>query len=98
MDTSRSTDDDLGTILQGLHVLADAGATNASMGLNVHKVANGDNDLLNLLSKLTSRGQNQGLALLEGRVDLLKNGDGESGRLASARLGLGNDIVTCRLE
>jgi hypothetical protein len=64
------------------------------MALNVHEVTDGDNDLLDLLSKLTSRGQDEGLALLDRGVNLLKDGNGESSRLASTRLGLGNDIVT----
>ena len=72
---------------------ADAGAADASVALNVHEVADGDNDLLNLLSQLTSRGQDQGLALLNGVVDLLEDRDGESRGLASTGLGLSNNIV-----
>lgn len=95
MDTARCSNNDLGTVLQGLHVVTDTGATNASMAFNAHEIANSNDDLLDLLSQLTSGGQNEGLALLEGRVDLLKNGDGKSGSLASTRLGLRNNIVTC---
>lgn len=40
------------------------------MALNVHEVADSDNDLLNLLGQLTSWGENEGLALLEVGVDL----------------------------
>jgi hypothetical protein len=65
------------------------------MALNAHEIANSNDDLLDLLSQLTSGGQNEGLTLLDVRVDLLKNGDGKSGGLASTRLGLRNNIVTC---
>lgn len=94
VDTAGGTDDDLGAVLESLHVVTDAGTTNAGVALNVHEVANSDNNLLNLLSKLTSGSQDQCLALLDRRVNFLENGNGESSRLASTRLGLGNDIVS----
>jgi hypothetical protein len=93
VDTARGTDDDLRAILKGLHVIANAGTANASVALDVHEVADSDYDLLDLLSQLTSRSQDKSLALLDRGVNLLKNGNGESSRLASTRLGLGNDIV-----
>lgn len=94
MDTARGTNNDLGAVLKSLHVVTDAGATNAGVALDVHEVADGDNDLLNLLGKLTSGGKNERLALLDVGVDLLEDRDGEGGGLASTRLGLSNDIVT----
>jgi hypothetical protein len=94
LDTTGGTDNDLRAVLEGLHVITNAGATNAGVALNVHEVADGDNDLLDLLSKLTGGSKDQGLAGLDRRVDLLEDGDGERSRLASTRLGLGNDIVT----
>lgn len=93
MDTAGGTNDNLGAVLEGLHVLTDAGATNAGVALDVHEVTDGDNDLLDLNSELTGGGEDQSLALLHSGVDLLENGDGESGSLASTRLGLGNHIV-----
>lgn len=93
VDTAGGTDNDLGAVLEGLHVLTDAGTTNTGVALNVHEVANSDNDLLDLLGQLTGGGKDQSLALLDGGVDLLENGDGESGSLSSTGLGLGNDVV-----
>lgn len=93
VDTTRGTDDDLGAILEGLHVLTDAGTTDTGVALDVHEVTNGDDDLLNLLSQLTGGGKNEGLALLEVGVDLLEDRDGESGSLSGTGLGLGDDIV-----
>ncbi len=94
MDTAGGADNDLGAILESLHVVADAGATNAGVALNVHEVADGDNDLLDLLGKLTGGGEDERLALLDGGVDLLEHRDGEGGGLASTGLGLSNNIVT----
>ncbi|KAI6772526.1 hypothetical protein HG530_003484 [Fusarium avenaceum] len=93
LDTAGGTDNDLRTVLEGLHVITDAGTTNAGVALNVHEVANSDNNLLNLLSKLTGGGKDQSLALLDVGVDLLENRDGESSGLSSTGLSLGNDIV-----
>lgn len=93
VDTTRSTDDDLRAVLEGLHVIADAGAANAGVALDVHEVTNGDDDLLDLLSKLTGGSEDESLAGLDAGVDLLQNRDGEGGGLASAGLSLGDDIV-----
>lgn len=94
LDTTRCSDNDLGTILKGLHIIANTGSTNAGVALDLHEVANGDDDLLDLLSQLTSRGKNESLALLDVGIDLLQNRDGESSRLAGTGLGLGNNIMT----
>ena len=94
MDTAGGTDDDLGAVLEGLHVLTDTGATNAGMALNVHEVADGDDDLLDLLGQLAGGGEDESLALLDVGVDLLQDRDGEGGGLSGTGLSLGNDIVT----
>lgn len=93
MDTAGGTDDDLGAVLEGLHVITDAGATDAGVALNVHEVTDSDDDLLDLLGQLTGRSQDQGLALLQAGVDLLEDRDGEGGGLAGTRLGLSDNVV-----
>lgn len=93
VDTARGTDDDLRAVLESLHIVTDAGAANAGVALDVHEVTDGNDDLLDLLSKLTGGGENQSLARLDVGVDLLQDGDREGGGLAGTRLGLGNDIV-----
>ena len=93
VDTAGGADNHLGAILKGLHVVADAGATDAGVAFDVHEVADGNDDLLNLLSKLTRGRKNKRLARLDVRVDLLQGRDRESSSLASTGLGLGNDIV-----
>jgi hypothetical protein len=73
LDTAGSANNDLGAVLERLHVITDAGSTNTRMALNAHEVANCNNDLLDLLCKLTGRSKDQSLALLDIRVNLLKN-------------------------
>ena len=63
------------------------------MAFDVHEVANSHNDFLDLLSQLTGRSEDQGLAGLEAWVDLLEAGDGEGGGFASAGLSLRNDVA-----
>jgi hypothetical protein len=93
VDTTRGTNDDLGAVLQSLHVITNARAANAGVALDVHEVANSDNDLLDLLGQLTGGREDQSLALLDVLVDLLQDRNGEGGGLACTRLGLSNDIV-----
>jgi hypothetical protein len=93
VDTAGGTNNDLGAVLESLHVITDAGATNAGVALDVHEVANGNDDLLDLLGQLTGGSEDEGLALLDVGVDLLEDRDGEGSSLASTGLGLGNDIV-----
>lgn len=94
VDTTGSTDNDLRAVLESLHVVANAGTTNAGVALDAHEVTDSDDDLLDLLGQLTGRGENEGLALLEVGVDLLEDGDGESGGLSGTGLSLSNNIVT----
>lgn len=93
VDTAGSTDNDMNTIAENLHVLTEGSTTNAGMALDLQEIANGDNDLHNLLSQLTGRGEDQGLALVDVEVDLLEYGDGEGRSLTSAGLGLCNNVA-----
>lgn len=98
LDTTRGTDNDVRTILESLHVITNAGTTNAGVALNVHEVSDSNDDLLDLLSQLTGWGKDQSLALLDGGVELLENGDRESGGLSGSRLSLCNDIATLKMN
>ena len=93
VDTAGGTNNNLRAVLEGLHVVADTGTTNAGVALDFHEVTNGNNNLLDLLSKLTGGGEDKSLAGLDAGVDLLEGGDGEGSRLTGTGLGLGNDIV-----
>jgi hypothetical protein len=95
LDTSGGTDDDLGAVLEGLHVVTDGSTTNAGVARDVHEVTDSDDDLLDLLGQLAGRGEDQGLAGLDGGVDLLEGGDGEGSGFTRTGLSLCNDIVAC---
>lgn len=75
MDTTWSADDDLRTILESLHVLANISTTDASMAFDVHEVTDGDDNLLDLLCEFSSWCEDQSLASLELRINLLKARD-----------------------
>ena len=93
-DTTGSADNDVNTLLQLAHILADVRSTDAGVTFYVHVVAESDDDLLNLLSKLTGRCEDESLGASDGEVKLLKDGDGEGRGLAGTGLGLSDDIVT----
>lgn len=95
VDTTRGSDNDVNTILENLHIITNDGSSDTSVAFNVHKVTDGDDDLLDLLSKLTGRGQDQSLALFDIQIDLLKNRDGESSGLSCSGLCLGDNITIC---
>lgn len=78
MNATWRANNDLGTILESLHIISNACSTDTCVTLDIHEVANGNDDLLNLLSKLTGRGKNQSLASLDIGVKLLQDRDGES--------------------
>ena len=94
MNTAGGTDNDLGTLTEGSHVLTDVGTTNTGVAIDFHEVTNGNNDLLDLLGQLTGGSKDQSLAGLNIGVDLLESGNGEGGSLSGTRLGLSDDIVT----
>jgi hypothetical protein len=93
LDTTWGTNNDLGTLLKSLHVITNAGTTDACVALNVHEVSDGNDDLLDLLGQFTGGGENESLALLDVGVKLLEDGDRESGGLSGSRLGLRDNIV-----
>lgn len=84
LNTTWGTDNNVGTILKSLHVITNAGTTNACMALNIHEISDSNNDLLDLLSQLTGWGEDQSLALLDGGIELLEDGDRESGGLSGS--------------
>ena len=64
------------------------------MAFNVHVVAKSDDDLLNLLSKLAGRCEDESLGAPNIEVELLEDGDGEGRGFPSTGLGLSDDVVT----
>ena len=94
VDSTGSTDDDVNTLLQLAHVLTDVGSTDTGVAFNVHVVTESDDDLLDLLSKLTGRCEDEGLSPFDREVELLEDGDRKGCGLAGTGLGLSDDIVT----
>jgi hypothetical protein len=95
LDTAGCADNNLRAILEGLHVITNAGAANAGVALNIHEVTNSNDDLLNLLGQLAGWGEDESLAGLERGIDFLEDGNGEGGGLASSGLRLRNNVVAC---
>jgi len=60
----------------------------------VHVVAESNDNLLDLLNKLTAQCEDESLGVSGGQVELLEDGYGEGCNLASTGIGLSNDIVT----
>lgn len=67
------TNNNVDSIVELSHVFANRGASDASVALSTHVVAKSHDDLLDLLSQLTSRGQDQGLAISQLGVNLRIN-------------------------
>lgn len=78
LHTTGSTNNDMDSLLEVAHVFTDIGPTDASVGLGVHEVTQGNDDLLDLGGQLTGRGQDEGLAAANVGVDRLQDGDRES--------------------
>jgi len=89
-----STDDNLNALLQLGHVLTNVGPADTGVAFNVHVVTESDDDLLDLLGKLTGRCEDEGLSPFDREVELLEDRDREGCGLASTGLGLSDDIVT----
>lgn len=70
-DTTGGTDNDVRTLVKPGDVLSDGGTTDTSVAVDVEVVTESDNDLLNLLSKLSGGSKDKSLSLLNSGVDLL---------------------------
>jgi len=80
------------TILEGLSVLAGVGSTDAATGVHLDELTEAENDLIDLLGKLSGWGQNDSLALRGLGINKLKETDGEGGSLSGSGLSLGDGV------
>ena len=94
LDTTGGTDNDLDTLLELGHIFTDVGTTNASVALDVHVITESDDNLLDLLGKLTGGGEDKSLSTLDVRVELLEDGNREGSGFSGTRLSLSDDIVS----
>jgi hypothetical protein len=85
---------DLSAGLELAGVLADVGAADADVALDVHEAAERVDDLLDLGGQFAGGREDEGLRLLGGCVDALEGADRERGSLARARLGLGDHVAS----
>ncbi len=92
LHTSWCTDNDLRAILESFHIVPNACSANTCMALNIHEITDGDDHFLDLLSKLTSRCEDQSLTSLDVGVQLLQDGDRESCGLSCTGLCLCDDV------
>ena len=92
-DAAGRARDDVLAVVELLDVVAQARAANARVTLHVHEVAEGEHHLLDLDGEFARRREHERLGLAQLRVDHLQHGDGEGGRLARARLRLGDDVA-----
>jgi hypothetical protein len=81
LNTTGSSYDNVHPLFEIAHVLADVGSTDASVGLGVHEVTQGNDDLLDLRGQLTSWGKDQSLAAADFGIDGLQDCNGERSRL-----------------
>jgi hypothetical protein len=77
--TTRRTDDDVHSSLEGANVVTHGGTSDAGVDLEIHVVTEGDDDLLDLLSQLTGGGEDEGLTLTKFGVEFREGSDGEGG-------------------
>jgi hypothetical protein len=75
-DTAGSSDDDVDTLLELGDGIADGSTADGGEALDVHVVAESDEDLVDLLSQLAGRGEDESLDLLQVDVDRLEDRDG----------------------
>ena len=81
-NSAGGADNDVDAALEDTDVVTDGGTTDAGMDLDLHVVAESDDDLLDLLGQLTGGSKDEGLALTELGIKLAKGANGEGGGLA----------------
>jgi hypothetical protein len=91
-DAAGRAADDVLPIVELLDVLADARAADAGVALNVHVVAQCEDDALDLGSELARRREDERLRFADRGVDRLERRDRKGGCLSGSGLGLSNDV------
>jgi len=72
-DSSGSSNDDMDTLLQLGHIFSDISTADTSHAVDIHVVAQRDNDLLNLLGEFSGRGEDKRLRLFYIDVNALED-------------------------
>jgi hypothetical protein len=80
-------------LLELVDVLTHGGAADAAVALDFHVVPECEAHLVDLLRQLAGGGQDQGLAHVVARVDLMERSDHEGGGLPGSGLGLADGVA-----
>jgi hypothetical protein len=83
---------DVLSVLELLDVLADTGAADTGVALDVHVVSQGKDDVLDLDGQFSCGRENEGLAFSDGGIDRLEDRDTERRGLTGTGLSLGDDV------
>lgn len=86
VNAARGADDEVNTLTELVHVVADVGATDAGVGGDAHEVGEAGRDGADLDGELAGRGEDQSLRLLLRDIEGLEDGDGEGTSLTSTGL------------
>lgn len=65
--------DDVNSLLEGSYFISDDGSAYASVNLNLNEFSNCLNDVMNLLSELSGRSNDQGLSVSRSGINALEN-------------------------
>jgi hypothetical protein len=95
-NTARSPRDDMLPVFKFPNVFANGSSTYASMTLDIHVIAQCEDDGLNLRCEFAGGRQDKCLRFSDGDIDGLENRDGKCGRFTSSRLRLRNNIPPLR--
>jgi len=77
VDATGGSNDNVDASLEGTNVITDGGSSDAGVNGNVHVIAEGEYDLLDLLGEFSRRGQDEGLAFLQLGVQLGQRTNGK---------------------
>lgn len=88
MDSTWGADNDMNSSLQDLDLIADNGTTDASVYLNSDEFSDLLKDKSDLLSELSSGGDNEGLSVHWAGINDLQDGNCEASSFSSSRLSL----------
>lgn len=91
--SSWSSNDDLDSGTQSIHIVPDVGTAHASEAGDLHVISESDDYFMGLQRQLTSGSKNNSLGSLDLGVNSLQDGYREGGGLPGTGLSLSDDIV-----
>ena len=83
VDTAGGSNDDMDSGSEDPGVLPHRGSSDAGVALHLEVVSEGAHDLLNLLGELAGWGEDESLALVDGKVEVVEDSRAKGGCLSS---------------